>query len=1412
MTTTDFTRIRRASKGRNESFESLSIQLFRRTYRAPPGSTFVSLRGDGGDGGVEAYFRTSNGAVVGIQAKYFFQLGSNELNQIRDSLRTALSNHPTLSGYWVYIPFDLTGRVAQGRRGTSEAERFQKWKQEVEDKETARNSELTITLCTAEVIRGQLLDLDPHGGMRRYWFDDSILTETQIQNCLDQAKAFAGPRYTDCLDVVTDAHTCLDFFGGIGDFRAWREDSLVPVIAELHSLQGWGDKAFRILDQSDATTVRKLISQVIVACEGMSDASLAASLGTDAGQALESLLLLLTRAREAQEQAFHIKHGKENDTPGFRQIHAEYMVDFPAGDMDAARKWEEQALRLQAVLGSTEISAATTQSLLLVGPAGIGKTHAIVSAALRRLAHSGYSLVVFGDDFGQAEPWEVIRSKLGFGANIDRAELLECLHACGEHTGLPFVIFIDALNESPRNARWKDQLPELLAQCKPYASIKVCVSARDTYRDLVVDARFPGYAFEHAGFSGHEFEAVEAFATHYGLDTEITPLFSPEISNPLFLHLICRTIRDEGRDSLDVSLLGFAALLDGHLKHCDDLVRERLKYSNPRNLVKAAMMRLADVLTLKVPQERTWEACAAALKDLAGAEIAAEALLKELEHEGLIILSPGGGDAWMVRLGYQRFGDVLRATSLVDSVMQTSGLDMPALAERLSTLSGDEEGLLEALAAVLPEKTGIELTSIELGLDPALAHRLFIRALAWRSRASITRDVDRHVHEALRTPDLWQQVFEVFFRLSLVPGHRLNAANWLGPFLRQSSMVDRDAFLSLAAFKSFDSNGALRSLIKASLHADIRKWPTESRRLAAFALSWLTSCADRRVRGLSAKALARNIANQPDLGRELTDEFQECDDDYILESISLAIYSACLLEPDRRKEFVPALEGLLRPAYDTPNVLIRDSVSLLGRLMQGVDLPVGLKKRLDAFPSKVTAPRAWPTMNDAKPLLDLEHLPSNMEIWGSTLGPDFWRYQVEPKIRNFDLDSAGISHENVACWLMVETLKLGYPGYNEYALHTDWEISSEFGPGRGRKGYAERLGKKYYWILLHRLIGVLADNVAPTDPYSEWVPDPGHLWSVHLRKEDLTDVRDIWQPLEYPDELLQGPRYVFPDGTSDIKRWVGTDDFAEHEECIVRVSQAGDEWVALSLHAEDDDRSPGHKSWQDPYFRVSLSYNSILVDRTMPDFGSGGFGKDVFDGSEGGCYRGYLAEYPSGSVYEQVSGEGYFYTGPKGIDFSEVTLLRGREWEYDYSFATPERQGNLCVPCIDVVKVLALQWDRLRGWTGSDGKLVAFESHAKQRSGLLILRSHLNKYLMVTGRKLFYRRFAYRVYVNRKTDDRSQMDLFTWLRYLPAGGPEVLEWDSRTFNCGDGPVNSDEATKFPHFYETTNGKVKDRSK
>jgi hypothetical protein len=281
---------------------------------------------------------------------------------------------------------------------------------------------------------------------------------------------------------------------------------------------------------------------------------------------------------------------------------------------------------------------------------------------------------------------------------------------------------------------------------------------------------------------------------------------------------------------------------------------------------------------------------------------------------------------------------------------------------------------------------------------------------------------------------------------------------------------------------------------------------------------------------------------------------------------------------------------------------------------------------------------------------------------------------------------------------------------------------------------------------------------------------------------DLTDVRDISTTQVYPDEVLRGLRYSFPDkATADIKKWVRLDDFTLHGECIVRTSEAGDEWVTLSLSARDDDRLPDDDSWSSPYLGVSLFYSSIFVDATTSLSATTAGGRDAFDSKGAGCYSAYIAEYPEGAIFDQLLDHGE--VSPKGMQFSELILSRGGEWEYDYSHTTPEQQEHFSVPCRDLVRHLALRWDRQRGWVDASGELVVFESQMKRRSGLFIRRSSLNQYLNATSRKLVYRRFANRGLYKSTGSESSQIDLLTWLLYQTAGAPIVQKQDARPFNC-----------------------------
>jgi len=77
-------------------------------------------------------------------------------------------------------------------------------------------------------------------------------------------------------------------------------------------------------------------------------------------------------------------------------------------------------------------------------------------------------------------------------------------------------------------------------------------------------------------------------------------------------------------------------------------------------------------------------------------------------------------------------------------------------------------------------------------------------------------------------------------------------------------------------------------------------------------------------------------------------------------------------------------------------------------------------------------------------------------------GTDFARYVVEPRVTgSFDIKKAGLDKLGLFRWFLKAANDLGYPGRDDKCARFDRKLLSEFGGGRGRPGWAERLGKNY---------------------------------------------------------------------------------------------------------------------------------------------------------------------------------------------------------------------------------------------------------------------------------------------------------------------------------------------------------------
>ncbi|MGB3535970.1 MAG: hypothetical protein WBA13_20950 [Microcoleaceae cyanobacterium] len=569
-----FQNIRPYGSGRTDAFEELCCQIFHRlhkisisNFQLPQDSQFQRFRGAGGDGGVEALWILPNGDKWGLQSKYFERdkLETSQFNQMKESLETAVKNHPELIRYIYCIPFDPTGKKAEGKRGKSQTEKLEEWKNKQLTNLESNNINLSIEFWTESVLRDYLLAVDSGGGLRRYWFDNQVMTTDWLYKRLNDAKVQAGPRYSPQLSVNIPAFYALESFA---NHDAWKK-RINQYLEELNkNIKNWHDH-FGNADvlSENSNKIVKNITDYLISIHSILNQYIDSRFFTD----LETLILQVDRLIEKLvqvEQVFLNEllkiHGKNADTSQFRQFQAEYQLSFPAAKLDTTRDLLKCIKQTFEWIKTPEFILPKSQFMLLRGSAGVGKTHAIVDHALHIHQQEQTCLVFYGEDFTGDEPWKIIVNKLGLSSNISRDELWGMIDAAAEGTGKPAIIYIDALNESPNRQRWKTSwLPPVIQQITHFPRLKLCVSCRDTYLDEVFDEnqRNQFIKFEHNGFLGREFDAIKQFFEFYQLDPPATPLLQSEFTNPLFLHLICQAVQGLESRSIPLGSAGFTDIL-----------------------------------------------------------------------------------------------------------------------------------------------------------------------------------------------------------------------------------------------------------------------------------------------------------------------------------------------------------------------------------------------------------------------------------------------------------------------------------------------------------------------------------------------------------------------------------------------------------------------------------------------------------------------------------------------------------------------------------------------------------------------------------------------------------------------------------------------------------------------------------
>lgn len=1120
----DFSKIRAEGGDRRDGFEEFSAQIFHR-HTVPAGSRYERYRGAGGDGGVEAIWRLPTGKIIGLQSKFFLPLKPAHLGQLEKSLDTALDNFSALETYVVTLPFDPTPSIA-ARRGDGEIDKLASWRQALIGRAAKRGANIEVEWWYASDLKSRLLGMDNSEGRILYWFGSAIVNQVSLKNAAEVAEGVAGARYSPSLRMQTDADDVLRAFGQDPSWPAVRAGWRSRV---KNAVRSWANHA----GKNDSGPPDQIHSAFLEA-ERYFAAVEASIFSEDDRLALENLcnvtLPVALDLEVSLKADFDKEHGSENDTPSWRQYQSAYNIKFPAAHLDLARDACNLLREIGEFVDQPATKAAGTNILLMRGPAGIGKTHTTIDATKSRIAADRAALAILGQEIsGGLDPWTVIAAKLGIGPTASKSEIIGVLAVYAERTGGPFVIMIDAINETYDRDRWKSWLPQLMVDLHDQP-IRLLLTCRDIFVDAALgDAARKLVSFTHAGFAGREYDAAYSFAAFYKVGPPAEVVAQPEFANPLFLHLVCRAAVSRNWARIPGGQVSLTSLVSAILDSSNDEAAKLLDHdSRLENPVRNGAIKLAKAMgQLRTPYLPLAQAHTI-LSSVHPSGGASRSLLRAMEEADLVSITEEA-DTYVLRFAFERLGDLLIADASLDGAsrgdVETRFLSGD-LAELVKTPEcvAQNAGLLQAYSILLPERFEIEI-AVLLGGETTKREitRLALGVLVWRDLTSFTNT------DWVRGDGTFGELIEMLDQvvaIAAVPDHPLNAF-WLDGFLRRLQVTDCDALWAEVLTRAWLQTGPAHQITRIARIQDLSHMSQDSAALLATALAWMTGCVDLLIRDQASQALSRLLLVHP-VAEQLIARFMSLDDDFIRERVLAAAYGAALRrrDPSHWGEIAKAIyDRLFARGAPPEHVLIRDLARLI---ILEADVA-------GALPTTVSLSRVQPPFSSPWPLknrfpnwkaLEAVHpdLPTNLRL-GTTLRPDFAIYSVEPQATNFDLAGAGVTLAELNQWIVEQILDLGYDGVSKFALGYDYRLIEKHGDGRGVTSRHRRVSKKYQWTFLGRLLGRLNDHVPRVPSGWETSPGPKGLQGVELRTFDPSDLEAIAAGLAGPaiGEFLAEP-------------------------------------------------------------------------------------------------------------------------------------------------------------------------------------------------------------------------------------------------------------------------------------------------
>ena len=438
------------------------------------GGEFRRIKGDGGDGGVEAIRILPSGQKIGYQAKYYTSGNIIDWGNITESVKTALVLHPELDRYVIALPCYFTGKK-NIHGGTTEGT-WGKWDEKVKEWEKLAFSlhiEVKFEPWTAFEIEASLLQPKAQHLIRTF-FDRDIFTREWMKRHMARTIHDLQARYSPDEHVDTESLKAFDVI--------YHRENICKDLQAIFDVASKSNpcEAIALVENSGIST--DVQEADIIAAEESKKEFLAlgealdwpADRGWPIGCWLTSWYTLTQWLKYINQLIWnHTRTEKTSDYNFLSRVSEKIMVNELIGPQVFGGKW------------ANVIPIDGSRAAIFVGRAGAGKSHVLARGAETAWNAGAPVIHILGQHILDDDPRTAILKRLEI-PNWTFYEALTALNLAAEISETRALLIIDAINDGHGINVWRNNIASFIHEINEHDRIVLVMSCREEYLHYII--------------------------------------------------------------------------------------------------------------------------------------------------------------------------------------------------------------------------------------------------------------------------------------------------------------------------------------------------------------------------------------------------------------------------------------------------------------------------------------------------------------------------------------------------------------------------------------------------------------------------------------------------------------------------------------------------------------------------------------------------------------------------------------------------------------------------------------------------------------------------------------------------------------------------------------------------------------